>query len=86
MVKKTEDQGTKEARERSKETLTEQSKMRPVPSQEDADKIKRGERVDAEEDQPDGPASRAAEEVTERNAKADNNTATSYQTRNSKGE
>ncbi len=53
---------TKKARASSKETLAEQSAMKPVPSQEDADKMMSGtyDATDAEEiEQPDGPRARA---------------------------
>lgn len=80
MAKKEVNQDSKDARKRSEETLAEQSKMKPVPSQDDADKIKLGEAVEAEEEQPDGPAKRAAERVSAAEGSA------SYQTRASKGE
>ncbi|MEE4209345.1 MAG: hypothetical protein V2I43_08780 [Parvularcula sp.] len=92
MAKKGEDEFTAEAREASEATLQEQSKMRPVPSQDDADRIKRGERVNADADQPKGPAADAAKEAAEANEDAKRRTATAdgsapYKTRAaSKGE
>jgi len=59
---------TQDAREQSKATLEEQGAMKPVPSQDDADRIKLGEKVNADEKQPNGPAADAAEEVAASNA------------------
>lgn len=61
--KQNENDGLKAAREASKETLNEQENMTPVPSQEEADRIKLGEQVEAKSDQPDGPAAEAEADV-----------------------
>ncbi len=66
---------TKEAREQSLATLAEQENMKPVPSQEDADRIKLGEQVNADEKQPDGPAANAAAEVATSNEATQRNLA-----------
>ena len=93
MAKKSEvSQGTQDARKRSEETLKEQEGMRPVPSQEDADRIRLGERVDADEDQPEGPAKRTAEETAAANEESLRRTSTpssdqgaTYKTRDTSG-
>lgn len=82
---------TQEAREQSAATLKEQENMKPVPSQEDADKIKLGEEVEADEKQPDGPAAKVAEDTAKANDEthAKSETAasgSSYKTRASKAD
>ena len=59
-----------ESEAQSLATLKEQENMKPVPSQEDADRIKLGDQVEADEKQPSGPASDAADEVEEANKAA----------------
>ncbi len=64
---KTAAEGTKRAREASKDVLQEQSAMKPVPSQEDADKMVSGAYDAAkagEVEQPDGPRARALQSAT----------------------
>lgn len=61
---------TEEARAQSAATLREQEQMKPVPSQEDADRIKLGEQVNADAEQPTGPAAEAAAETDDANAEA----------------
>ena len=89
MAKSKETDATKEAREQSLATLSEQENMKPVPSQEDADRIKIGEEVEANEKQPDGPAAESAERTAKANEEtlAKSETAAqqgSYKTRASK--
>lgn len=62
MAKKNENEGLKDARKASEEVLKEQAEMTPVPTQEEADRIKLGEEVEAKSDQPDGPAAEAQPE------------------------
>ena len=87
--------GTDAARQSSAETLNEQSGMKPVPSQEDADRMKTGAyRVgeDAPVEQPEGPAQKAAEETAAANEDALKRTAApapdqgaTYKTRDTSG-
>lgn len=87
-------EGTDEARQSSEETLQEQGGMKPEPSQEDADRMKTGAYQvgeDSGQDQPDGPAARAAAEAAAANEEAQNRAAGAsgaapYKTRDSKSD